>query len=63
MSVLKIYLFRLGQYFHLKNNGMKKKQSKKRASKYEKKLKIDGTFDQAIKALFKEPKDKKSKKA
>ncbi len=33
-----------------------KKQPKKRASKYEKKLKIDGTFDQAMKELVREPK-------
>ena len=36
-----------------------KKQPKKRASKYEKKLKLDGTFTQAVKALVSEPKPEK----
>ena len=38
---------------------MTKKQQTKRALNYEKKLKIDGTFDQVMKELVKEPKEPK----
>jgi len=48
----------------MKNKTKKEQKPKKvRASKYEKPLKIHGTFDQAIKALVKESKpDYKVKK-
>jgi hypothetical protein len=36
-----------------------KKPQKKRASKYEKKLKIEGSFEQAIRVLVREPEEDK----
>ena len=38
---------------------MTKQQQTKRASSYEKKLNIDGTFDQIMKELVKNPKEPK----
>lgn len=40
----------------------KDKEPKKRSTTYEKPLKIHGTFDQAMKALVKEPEQKYVKK-
>ncbi|WP_018345017.1 hypothetical protein [Cytophaga aurantiaca] len=40
-----------------------KKEPKKRADKYDAKLKVKGTFEDVIKASFLKPKNKDNKKA